>query len=488
MSGEALRALLPIIALAAASVVVMLAIAVTRSHRAAFALTLLGLAASAATLPLATDVAPRAVTTLLVVDGYALFFMGLMLAAGAVVAVLAYPYFEARREFREEFYLLLLLAVLGALVLAASTHFASLFLGLELVSVALFGLIAYVGRARRPLEAGVKYLLLSGASSAFLLLGMAFVYAELGVMSFAGIGERVASAAFDEAFLLAGSALIVVGIGFKLSVVPFHMWTPDVFEGAPAPVGALLGSVSKGAVFALLLRYFLEADVYRYDSLLLLLSLVAVASMLVGNLLALLQDNLKRLLAYSSIANLGYLLVAFIVGGALGVEAASYFLVAYFVAILAAFGVVSIVSREGTEGDADAVDDYRGLFWRRPALAGVMTLTLLSLAGIPLTVGFIGKFYLFAAGIDAARWALVFALALGSAIGLYYYVRVIVTMYMAPLAATAPLPGPSWSGGLVLAALTFMLIGLGVWPAPIIDVIQATVAAVPQASDLAVHR
>jgi NADH-quinone oxidoreductase subunit N len=249
------------------------------------------------------------------------------------------------------------------------------------------------------------------------------------------------------------------------------LWVADVYQGAGAPVSALLASISKGAMFAVLLRYFMDIGAQRYDAVVLVLTAVAVASMLTGNLLALLQDNVKRLLAYSSVAHQGYILVALIVGGRLGLEAVGYYLVAYFISIIGAFGVIAAVSPQ--EPERDALADYRGLFWRRPWLAGAFTLMLLSLAGIPLTVGFLGKFYVLAAGVDAAAWLLVITLVVGSAIGLFYYLRVIIALYALPAPASAVRMAPAT--GIVLAAMTGLLLWLGIYPAPLIALIQAAV-------------
>lgn len=473
-----LVALLPIIAVTLACITVMLVVAFVREHRLTATLTAAGLVLSFALLPVAGAVAPIQVTPLLVVDRYALFYMGLLFAATFAVAGLSYAYFEGRREQRDELYILLLAATLGGAVLVASSHFASFFLGLELVSVSLFALVAYPREHRPPLEAGVKYLVLSGVSSALLLFGMALMYAETGTLEFARMSALLAAtspAALRDIYLLAGLALIVAAVGFKLSLVPFHLWTPDVYQGAPAPVTAFLATVSKGAIFALLLRYFAQAGGYAYTPLLLALAAIAIASMILGNVLALLQDNVKRILAYSSIAHLGYLLVAFLAAGALAVESVSYYLAAYFVTTIGAFGIVALLSCAGEAAEAEALADYRGLFWRRPWLAGVFTLMLLSLAGIPLTMGFVAKFYVFAAGVEASLWLLVAALVVGSAIGLFYYLRVIVVMYLPPseaaLRPTAAIPAP---GHLVLAGLTVLLIWLGTYPEPIMNVIQGT--------------
>lgn len=479
MNGTDLIALLPLLILATAVLAILLIIAFRRHHGLVTAATAAGLILTLASLPMAASVIPRRVTPLLIVDHYTLFFMGLILMATLVVVVLAYGYLRGRRGRHEELYLLLLLAALGGSALAGSQHFASFFLSLELLSVSLFALIAYPGYARHPLEAGVKYLVLAGVSSSFLLFGMALIYAELGTMDFSAMSERLLAMDYlYSPYLLAGLAMIITAVGFKLSLVPFHLWTPDVYEGAPAPVTAFLTTVSKGSVFALLLRYIVETDAYRYQSLLLMLSLIAAASMLVGNLLALLQNNVKRILAYSSIAHFGYLLVALLAGGALAVEAVSYYLVAYFVMTLGAFGIITLLSGPEwsvTHWERSALDDYRGLFWQRPWLAGSFTTMLLSLAGIPLTAGFVGKFYVLAVGAEATLWSLLIVLIIGSTIGLFYYLRIIVVMTLSPVSSRPGYPAlgrAAMLSGITLIILTFLLVGLGIYPSPLIELIK----------------
>lgn len=471
MIGDDFLAALPLIVLAASAIIVMLGIAIRRNHLAVVLLTLTGLAATMATLPFARHHSPRAITPLLVQDTFALFFTGVFAAAAAVSAILSYRYLASRTEPREEYYLLLLLATLGAAVLASSRHLATLFLGLELLSVSLYALVAYPLRNPRSLEASLKYLVLAGLSSAFLLFGMALLYADLGTLAV----PEMARAPQLSLLAIAGLGLVVVGTGFKLSLVPFHFWTPDVFEGAPAPVGGFLASVSKGAVAALLMRLFLDLQAYRFDGLMAALAVVAFASMLAGNFLALLQDNVKRVLAYSSIAHVGYLLVALLVGGEFGTEALIYYIVAYAVMNLGAFAVVSTLSWQREDGDADDIEHYRGLFWQRPWLAAFFAVVLLSLAGIPLTVGFIAKFYVFAAGIDAGRWLLVAGVVVGTAIGIYYYLRIAVILFL-PGDTGLPRPASSALDNAILALLAFCVIALGVYPAPLTRWIQATVS------------
>lgn len=470
-----LVAILPLIVVAGAAVLVMLGVAIRRSHLASMLISLAGLVAAFVCLWPAGDAAPRRVTTLLAVDFFSLFYTGLVLAAAAAVVLLCYGYFKRQEGDADEVYILLLIATLGAMVLAGSTHFVSFFLGLELLSVPLYAAIGFLRERSISVEAGMKYLVLAAASAAFLLFGMALVYNELGTMDFAAMaGAFTGRAALNYAVLAPALVLMGTGIGFKLAVAPFHMWAPDVYEGAPAPVSAFIATVSKGGMFAVLLRYFYTSGANRFDPVALVIGIAAVASMIAGNLLALRQNNVKRILAYSSIAHLGYALVAFVAGGPIGPAAATFYLVAYFVTILAAFGVVTMLS--GGDRDAGDLADYRGLFWRRPWLAGVFSAALLSLAGIPLTAGFLGKFYVLAAGASVAAWGLVLVLVVTSAIGLYYYLRVMVAVYSA--GEPRRVAGRAPAGGLVLAVLAVALVWLGVFPGPLVDLIRAAVDGV----------
>lgn len=470
---------LPFIVLAVGIVIVLLVLAFSRDHLTVAGLALLTLlAAFAALFAIPSD--SVTITPLFVMDGYARFFIALMLAAGFVIAVLAYGYLNRRSRSPGEFYLLLLLATLGCMVLVTTIHFAGFFLGLEVLSVSLYALISYLRPEGRGIEAGIKYLVLAAGSAAFLLFGMALVYAETGTMEFPHIGAASPTASnVHDLVLLTGLGMMIVGFGFKLAVVPFHLWTPDVYEGAPAPVAAFVATLSKGAMLALLMRLGVLIRLPNFNSVILALTLIALASMIVGNLLALLQTNVKRILAYSSIAHLGYMLVAFLAGGPLGVTAVTFYLVSYFVTTLGAFGVMTLIS--GPFRDAEDISDYRGLFARHPWLAGVMTAMLLSLAGIPLTSGFVGKFYLVAAGVGSALWILVLVLVLTSAIGLFYYLRIIVAMYASEPEEGMPPETPARrmvsrlpvAGSVVLAVLTLVLVWLGVYPAPLIELIQS---------------
>lgn len=480
MTLHDLQAILPLIIVATAAVTVLLVISFHRDQTVSALLTIAGLVLAGASLALSRGPSPILIEPLFRIDNFARFYIGLLLAAASAVAIFSHSYLEKYRMERGEFYILLLLSVLGALTLAVADHFISFFLGIELLSVSLYVMIGYIFTKEKAVEASVKYLFLAGATSAFLLFGMALLYAELGAMAFPDLAVRLAvEGDLRSPYIVAGTVLIIAGAGFKLSVVPFHMWTPDVYQGAPTPVTAYLATASKGCVVAVVLRFVSQFDLAAQPGILLVLSVVAAASMLVGNLLALLQDNLKRLLAYSSIAHFGYLLVAFVASGPAGAAAATFYLVTYFPATLLAFGVVGYLSPSDRE--ADTVRDYRGLFWRRPWPAALLSLALFSLIGLPLTAGFMGKFFLVSAGAETGLWTLLILLAASSAIGLYYYLRVIIAMYTPTrerdrntgsevLAATPPFAASITA---VLVLLALFLVAAGLYPGPVIALIHA---------------
>ncbi len=470
MTKADLIPLLPYLVLAAMAVVAMLTIAVHRHHGLTAYITVLGLS-TALVITVLLFLSPelhRGITPLLIIDRFALFFAGLIFAASAIIVIFSFSYLNIRGGHREEFYVLLLIATLGASLLAASTHFASFFLSIETLTVSLYGLTAYLRDSERGIEAGVKYLILAAVSSAFVLFGMALVYAATGSLGF-GPDRALLAMKTDPLLMTSGFALLISGVGFKLAVVPFHLWTPDVYEGAPAPVTMFIATVSKGAVFAVLLRLFIAFDLRARPELLTIVVVVAVASMFTGTLLALFQTNVKRMLAYSSIAHLGYLLVSLLAGGRLAAPAAAFYLTAYIVTTLGAFGVVSVLSPG--DRDADRTEDYRGLAGRRPWLAVIFTLMLLSLAGMPLTAGFIGKFYLVAAGVDQGLWTAVVSLVVSSVIGLFFYLRIILTFNESP-AGSGPSGRLPVLGSGVLVVLTLLLLWLGSFPGPAIEIIQ----------------
>ncbi|MGV8842575.1 MAG: NADH-quinone oxidoreductase subunit NuoN [Pseudomonas sp.] len=481
-----LLALLPLLVTGATAIVVMLTIAWRRNHELTFVLSVGGLNLALLALIPAAQVAPLAVSELLRIDSFACFYMGLILICSLACVTLAHAYLGAESDAgypgnREEFYLLMLLATCGAMVLVSAQHLAGLFIGLELLSVPVYGLVAYAFFNKRSLEAGIKYMVLSAAGSAFLLFGMALLYADAGSLSFAGIGAALLRTDLPSVLAQLGMGMLLIGLAFKLSLAPFHLWTPDVYEGAPAPASAFLATASKVAVFAVLLRLFQLSPAANSGLLNDVLAVIAVASILIGNLLALVQNNLKRLLGYSSIAHFGYLLIALIASQGLAQETVGVYLVTYVLTTLGAFGVITLMSTPYNGRDCDALYEYRGLFWRRPYLTAVLTLMMLSLAGIPLTAGFIGKFYVLAVGVQSQQWWLLGALIIGSAIGVFYYLRVVVTLFLiAPNLRRHDAPR-NWgqrAGGLMLLGIALLAFLLGVYPQPLLEIAQQVGLAV----------
>ncbi|KAA8730431.1 MAG: NADH-quinone oxidoreductase subunit NuoN [Ewingella americana] len=473
-----LIALLPLMIVGLTVVVVMLSIAWRRDHFLNATLTVIGLNVALLSLYYVGQVGPQDVTPLLRVDGYSMFYIGLVLLASLATSTFAYPWLAGYPDNREEFYLLVLIAALGGILLACSNHLASMFLGIELISLPLFGLIGYAYRQKRSLEASIKYMLLSAAASSFLLFGMALIYAQSGDLSFVALGKNLADGVMlHQPLLLAGLGMMIVGLGFKLSLVPFHLWTPDVYQGAPAPVSTFLATASKIAIFAVVMRLFLYAPVADSEAIRVVLGIIAFCSILVGNLMAISQSNIKRLLGYSSIAHLGYLLVALIAVQThqLSMETVGVYLAGYLFSSLGAFGVVSLMSSPYKGPDAESLFSYRGLFWHKPILSAVMTVMMLSLAGIPMTLGFIGKFYVIATGVTAHLWWLTGAVVVGSAIGLYYYLRVTVSLYLsAPDKLVRDTPN-NWAltaGGVVVLISAILVLILGIYPQPLITLVQ----------------
>ncbi|EPS5420915.1 NADH-quinone oxidoreductase subunit NuoN [Klebsiella michiganensis] len=476
ITPQQLIALLPLLIVGLTVVVVMLSIAWRRNHFLNATLSVLGLNAALISLWFVGQNGAMDVTPLIRVDGYAMLYTGLVLLASLATCTFAYPWLEGYKDNKEEFYLLVLIAALGGILLAGANHLAALFLGIELISLPLFGLVGYAFRQKRSLEASIKYTILSAVASSFLLFGMALVYANSGNLSFLALGKSLTDGMLHE-LLLAGLGLMIVGLGFKLSLVPFHLWTPDVYQGAPAPVSTFLATASKIAIFGVVMRLFLYMPVGDSEAVRVVLGLIAFASIIFGNLMALSQTNIKRLLGYSSISHLGYLLVALIAlqSGEMSMEAVGVYLAGYLFSSLGAFGVVSLMSSPYRGPDADSLYSYRGLFWHRPILSAVMTVMMLSLAGIPMTLGFIGKFYVLAVGVHAHLWWLVGAVVVGSAIGLYYYLRVAVSLYLsAPekLNRDAPSNWQYSAGGIVVLISALLVLVLGVWPQPLISIVQ----------------
>ena len=474
MTVSKLMALAPVLLLSLTIIVLVLHASLKRDHKSAWYISALGLMITLWGTYYASEYAQQ-VTVLIKVDQWGLLFTGLIVVSTLTTLAISRDVFLSEGNRKEEYYLLILLSTLGAIVLCQSSHIVSLLLGMELMGIAVYAMIAFPEDDALPLEASIKYLILSACASAMLLFGFALLYAATGDLSFAGIGSKVGSAYESNSMLVvAGTAMVLSGIGFKLSLVPFHMWTPDVYEGAPTPVTNFLATVSKGAMFVALTRLVLDGQFYQFPSLMFVLTLISGGSMLVGNLLALRQENVKRLLAYSSIAHFGYLLMVIIGFSSfkdteeilgLGRDALTFYLAAYILSTLAAIVVVANVAKEKKAH----IDAFTGLFWKQPIQAATLMVAMLSFTGIPLTAGFMGKFYLITLGLDAGLWLLLSGLIIGSAIGIYYYLRLIFAM-SSPL-GDLPVPAKqslSWRDALAFILLLSVLY-MGSWPQPFID-------------------
>jgi len=380
----------------------------------------------------------------------------------AILAVwMSGAYMERTRLETGEYYALLLSAALGALLMAASADLLLLFLGLETLSIPLYVLAAIARGDLRSQEAGMKYFLLGAFSTVFFLYGLALIFGAAGSTSLA----RVASAAgTGSPLLLAGIGLVTIGLAFKAAVVPFHAWAPDVYEGAPLPVAAYMSVIAKVGAFAAMIRVFvlaLPGGVVPWGTALAVLSMM---TMTLGNVAALLQSNLKRLLAYSSIAHAGFMLTGIIAANRAGTSAVVFYLLVYTLMTLGAFGVLLGLARRGEE--ADDISDLTGLAWRSPALAGAMTLFMVSLAGLPPTAGFFAKLYVFSAVLDAGYVAVVIVAVLTSVVSAYYYLRVAYTMFIGQPSPEVEFVGGRWVSTAIIVTAAGVLL-LGIIPAPV---------------------
>ena len=399
------------------------------------------------------------------VDGVALFAKLILLSTCAMAVLISYHYLSRRRIHRGEYYPLLLFSTAGMTLLAAANDLLLVFLALEILSLALYVLAGFARRDDASQESAMKYFLLGAFSSAFLLYGIAIMYGATNTTSISGI-SRVASSS-DARLVFTAMALLAVGFCFKVAAVPFHMWTPDVYQGAPTSVTGFMAAGTKAAGFAALLRVFLVALGPLQWDWRPVLSIVAVLTMVVGSVVAITQTDIKRLLAYSSIAHAGYVLVAVVAASREGTAAALFYLLVYAFMTLGAFAMIIASAPGGRE--RLSLGDWTGIGQRHPLFAGAMTLFLLSLAGIPPTAGFMAKFFVFSAAVQSGETGLVVVGVLSSAIAAFFYLRVIVAMWLQdPDPDAMPLgPTPALVTGLAVAAAVTVVIG--VWPQGLIE-------------------
>ncbi|MSQ22072.1 MAG: NADH-quinone oxidoreductase subunit N [Dehalococcoidia bacterium] len=483
MTARDLYLLSPEIALAGVAILVVILDLLVRSKRVVGAVAFLGLAVPIAlTVVLWTSIdSETAVFGTLAVDKFALFFKILVLAIVGVLILGSADYVARFQRYQGEFYALVLFSATGMMLLAATTELISIYISLELTALPLAALAAFL-RDERSTEAGIKFLLLSAMSSALLLYGMVLVYGFTGSTQLQEIAGAVAQGdmPFGSYALLAGVTLMVVGFGFKIAMVPFQMWVPDVYEGAPTPITTYLSVASKAAGFAVLLRIFYFALPAVSGDWGTLFAVLSALSMTVGNLVAIAQNNIKRMLAYSTIAHAGYILVgvaAFAArspgpdGVALGPSGVLFYLAAYAATNLAAFfAIMAIASRTGSE----QIDDFAGIARRAPWVAAVLAFAMLSLIGIPPTAGFMGKLYLFNAAVRGDLVWLAVVGVISSVVSAYYYLRVVRVLYLGAAPSEEAIPS-SWPVRLALALTGGSILAIGLLPGRLLELGEAAV-------------
>lgn len=420
------------------------------------------------------DVNTSIFNNLYTIDNFGTFFKGLALIVSLLVTLLSFRYVDREGIIKGEYYALLLFGVLGMMVMVSSNHFITIFIGLEVMSISIYVLCGLLSGNRASAEASLKYFLLGAFATAFLLYGMALIYATTGILDIRGIAKYVMSGNFSlTPMFMIGMALIIVGFGFKTASVPFHMWTPDVYQGAPTSITAYMATGIKAAAFGAFLRVFYTAFAPLLMNWSEMLWVIAVATMTLGNITALVQNDVKRMLAYSSIAHAGYILIAFVVGDQGSSASILYYLLAYTFMNIGAFAIVIILGRKGTENTG--IESYAGLAGRHPLLALSMTIFLLSLAGIPPLAGFMGKFYVFSAAIKAQYYWLAVIGVLNSVVAVYYYLRVVMAMYFEESSGEFIRPDFSPAYSVVIIICLWALFHIGILPRDFLLIAQKSV-------------
>jgi NADH-quinone oxidoreductase subunit N len=410
-----------------------------------------------------------------VVDNFSRIFKLISLLGSGLTILISIKYVSEEGMDHGEYFALILFATLGMMIMASGADLIVIFLGIELMSIPLYVLAGYARKRQISNESALKYFLLGSFATGFLLYGIAFLYGVAGTTNLNGIAASVSNGTFQNNTLMIGMALLVVGLGFKIAVVPFHMWTPDVYQGAPSPITAFMSAGPKAVAVGAFVRIFMVALPSIRGEWVNLIWILAVLTMTTGNIFALVQDNIKRMLAYSSIAHAGYVLVAFVAAGELGLTGILYYMLAYTFMNIGAFAVITVIG--GKNEEKVLVKDFTGLAWRNPVAAVLMSLFLFSLAGIPPTAGFMGKFYIFSAAIKSGYTGLAVIGVLNSVVAVYYYLRVTVAMYMKePEEATtgAEISHIIFSPTAVIALLisAYGVLQMGILPSSYIKLIQ----------------
>ena len=399
---------------------------------------------------------------LYVSDNISTYFKQIFLISAAMVSLMSISYVKKLTDSRSEFFVIMIFATLGMMVMASANDLITLYIGLELMSISFIILTAYEKKSIKSTEAGTKYVLLSAMSTAILLYGMSLLYGLSGSVNFPDIISFLESGS-NPSMVVLGSVLVIAGFGFKISAAPFHMWSPDIYEGAPTPVTAFLAGGSKVAGFAVLIKILMQVMQSNQSMVVVLVITLSILSMVIGNIIAIPQTNLKRMLAYSGVAHAGYMLIGIVSYTTAGISAMLYYILLYIFANIGAFASITAFSNQTGKDD---IQDFSGMWKRSPLLTAVLLTSLLSLAGIPPAAGFIGKFYLFTAAAEQGYLWIAFVAMGMSVVSIYYYIVVIRVMLMGEASDTSKIKIPA-SLKLVMIVSVIMILVMGLYPGPI---------------------
>ncbi|QJC33420.1 NADH-quinone oxidoreductase subunit N [Enterobacteriaceae endosymbiont of Donacia clavipes] len=433
--------LVPFIIIIFLLIILLMKISIKRNNLTSLIITVLGFILTIISIIYTKDI-NFTKNYLFLKDNYSFFYIILLLVNNILTCLISYIWLSSLKCNKDEFYLLIIISTLGSMVLIYSNNFISMLIGIELISIPMCGLIGYQIKSKYSLEASIKYIILSTISSSFLILGISFIYLDYGNLNFIYLINHYFYNIHSIKYLSTiGIFLILTSLGFKLSIVPFHLWTPDVYQGSSMPVTMFLTTFSKSSIFIFLVKfliYFSQINNNRFF-LYKILILLSILSIIFGNIMAAItKNNIKRILGYSSIAQMGYMFVILIynqiyITHIFSLEMMFIYIISYIINNLSILGIMSIISSLNQDvRHTDKLYYYRGLFWYDSELTLILTIMLLSLAGIPITIGFISKFYLIILSIKIGLWYLTSTIIIGSAIGLYYYLRIIISMYLIP--------------------------------------------------------
>ncbi|ANF16962.1 hypothetical protein XW81_00785 [Buchnera aphidicola (Schlechtendalia chinensis)] len=479
VSAKQLIACSPLLILSLTVIIIILFISYNRNHFCTFLCSVIGLLLSFFSICIVKTIVPINVTMLFHIDKYSLLYISMVLLSSIITCIFAYSWLENSFYNRNEFYLLLLLSTIGCISLIISNHMSVFFIGMELMSLPVLGLISYAHFERNALEAAIKYMILSCSISVLALFGIALIYSITGSLTFSSlIYELVTSISHPDSILLCGLGLIIFAFSFKLSIFPFHIWTPDVYKGTSSTVLMYVSTATKIAVFSLFFKIFIFLISFHVEFFRIMLEIMICASVIFGNFMAVFQTDIKRFLGYSSISQFGYLLTSLLISNDFNfsLEVVGIYLVGYLLSNIGMFGLMSIMSILKKDLKFDTITFYRGLFWNNPLLASIITIILFSLSGIPSTLGFVGKFYLLSLIVKENLWMLGIILLIGSIIGIYAYLKIVVYLYLEPLDSNnSKNVVLDFFGKLcmfILFLIAILLLLLGIFPNLIIGIIS----------------